>query len=148
MNIEQMPFIIQELYSIVSVLEASFKGRKFTPHGHLAGSIGEVLASYYYDLELLPCSTKTHAAKTKDNKFVKIKVTQGKSIGISSKPDYLIVIKILPDGSIEEIYNGSGYLAWHNTGKTQRNGQRSISINKLNKLMEDMPINLRIPRVK
>ncbi|AEB77510.1 hypothetical protein ADU80_10090 [Clostridium botulinum] len=147
-QIEQIPVLIQKLYSIVNELETSFKGRKFTLDGHLVGSIGEVLVSYYYDLELLPNSTKTHDAKTKDNKLVQIKATQGKSIGISSKPNYLIVIKILPDGSIEEIYNGSGNLAWSNVGKVQKNGQCNISVNKLKNLMSEVPETSRIPKIR
>lgn len=147
-NIEQIPSLIQELYSIVSKLELSYEGRKFTLDGHLVGSIGEVLVSYYYDLELLPASTEKHDARTKDHKLIQIKATQGSSVGLRSEPEYLIVIKILKDGSIEEVYNGPGINPWTRAGKMQKNGQRSISIAALKKLMDDVPQNMRIPRIR
>lgn len=147
-NIEQIPSLIQELYSIVNKLELSYKGRKFTLDGHLVGSVGEVLVSYYYDVELLPPSTEKHDAITKDGKLVQIKATQGSSVGLRSEPDYLIVIKILPDGNIEEVYNGPGITAWDRAGKMQKNGQRAISVGILKKLMYDVPQNMHIPKIR
>ena len=44
---------ISELLLIVNELEERFPGRKFTIDGHLFGSIGEVIAKYYYNIELL-----------------------------------------------------------------------------------------------
>jgi hypothetical protein len=44
------------MFKITSELEQKFEGRKFTLYGHLLGSTGEVLAKYYYGLELLPSS--------------------------------------------------------------------------------------------
>ena len=126
---------IKELYTIINELESSYPGRKFTIDGHLVGSIGEVIVAEHYDLSLLPNSTKTHDAISKEGKFVQIKVTQVKGISISSEPDYLIVIKLFSDGSWEEIYNGSGKKVWDNAGKMQKNGQRPISLAKLRRLM-------------
>lgn len=34
--------IIRELYKITAELEEKYPGRRFTPDGHLIGSIGEV----------------------------------------------------------------------------------------------------------
>lgn len=147
-NIEQVPSLIKELYSIVSKLESEYNGRKFTLDGHLVGSIGEVLVSHYYDVELLPPSTEKHDAITKDGKLVQIKATQGSSVGLRSEPDYLIVIKILPDGSIKEIYNGPGVNAWIRAGKMQKNGQRAIYLGTLEKLMDDVPKNMCIPKIR
>jgi hypothetical protein len=48
----EFPKLIQELYATVGRLENMFPGRHFTPDGHLIGSIGEALASYYYGVEL------------------------------------------------------------------------------------------------
>ena len=59
----------------------------------------------------------------------------------------LIVIKILSDGSWEEVYNGPGKFVWENSGKMQKNGQRSISINKLKGLMESVNDNDKIEEV-
>ena len=126
---------IKELYKITNELENTYPGRKFTIDGHLVGSIGEVIVAEHYGLALLPNSTKTHDAVTKDGKFVQIKATQVQGISISSEPDYLIAIKLFSDGSWEEAYNGPGKPVWNNAGKMQKNGQRPISLSKLKKLM-------------
>ena len=126
---------IKELYKITSELESSYPGRKFTIDGHLVGSIGEVIVAEHYGLDLLPNSTKTHDAYSKDEKFVQIKATQVKGVSISSEPDYIIVIKLFQDGTWEEIYNGPGKPVWDNAGKMQKNGQRPVSLSKLKSLM-------------
>ena len=138
---------IKELYKITNELENSYPGRKFTIDGHLVGSIGEVIVAEHYGLDLLPNSTKTHDARTKDGKMVQIKATQVKGIAISSEPDYLIVIRLLSDGSWEEIYNGPGKAAWDNAGKMQKNGQRPISLSKLRSLMGSEAINDKIAQI-
>ena len=43
---------VQELVHIVSELETAFPERHFTLDGHLVGSIGEVMAAYYYGIDL------------------------------------------------------------------------------------------------
>lgn len=135
-NIEQLPYLIQELYGIIHKLENHFPGRHFTPDGHLVGSIGEVLASHYYGLELFTASYEKHDGKTIDGKMVQVKATQGRSIVLSSEPDYLLVLKILSNGQCEEVYSGPGKLAWDNAGKMQKNGYRPILVSKLKRLME------------
>ena len=67
---------IRELYAITQELEQLYPGRKFTPDGHLVGSIGEVLVAEHYGLTLLPNSSETHDAVTNDGKLVQIKATQ------------------------------------------------------------------------
>lgn len=129
---------IKELYKITNELENEYPGRKFTPDGHLVGSIGEVIVAENYGLTLLPNSTKTHDAISMDGKYVQIKATKVKAISISSEPDYIIVIQILSDGSWVEIYNGPGKTVWDNAGKIQKNGQRPISIHNLKCLMENV----------
>jgi hypothetical protein len=129
---------IKELYSIVNELEESFPGRHFTPDGHLVGSIGEVLAAHYYGLELFSASTATHDARSASGKLVQIKATQGDSVGLRSEPEHLLVLKILKNGEVVEIFNGPGYIAWEAAGKMQRNGQRTLSVNKLIKLMSSI----------
>ena len=126
---------IKDLYKITTELERTYPGRKFTVDGHLVGSIGEVIVAEHYDLSLLPNSTKTHDAVSKEGKKVQIKATQVKGISISSEPEYVIVIRILPDGSWEEVYNGPGRPVWENAGKMQKNGQRPVSLSKLRSLM-------------
>ena len=67
---------IKQLYKITNELEQTYPGRKFTVDGHLVGSIGEVIVAEHYGLSLLPNSTKTHDAVSKEGKQVQIKATQ------------------------------------------------------------------------
>ena len=76
-------------------MEELFPGRPFTPDGHMVGSIGEVLAAEYFDLELLPSSFKGHDARDKQGRFVEIKATQGDAISLRSEPERLISYKII-----------------------------------------------------
>jgi len=145
--IDHVPQLISQLYEIVEDLEGLFPGRHFTLDGHLVGSIGEVFAEYYYEIRLSPASMETHDGVTSDGKHVQIKATQGERIGLRSRPDYLLVLKILPSGTCEEIYNGPGQLAWNNTGKLMKNGQRSISLTKLRELFRQIPIEFRLSRL-
>lgn len=129
---------IRQLYTIVKDLEHQFPGRHFTPDGHLVGSIGEVIAASNYDLELLPASYETYDAVTSEGMMVQIKATQINRVSLYSEPDYLIVLKILPDGSALELYNGPGKQVWDAAGEPQKNGQRSISVAKLKSLMNNV----------
>ena len=138
---------IKELYKITTELECTYPGRKFTVDGHLVGSIGEVIVAEHYGLSLLPNSTKIHDAVSKEGKMVQIKTTQVKGISISSEPDYVIVIRILSDGSWEEVYNGPGKLVWNSAGKMQKNGQRPISLSKLRSLMNAVEAKDMIARI-
>ncbi|MGY8870740.1 MAG: DUF6998 domain-containing protein [Pseudomonadales bacterium] len=145
-HIEQVPIKIRQIYAIVSELETMF-GRHFTPDGHMVGSIGEVLAAFYYDLELYTASAATHDAISKSGTEVQIKATQSTNIGIRSEPQHIIVLALHKNGSNTEIYNGPGSLVWKNAGKPQKNGQRSITVSKLKKLMGHVSENERLPRI-
>ena len=132
MDIEYLKKKLTELQCIVRDLETAFKNdnRKFTLDGHLLGSIGEMYSKLSYDIELYKPSTKGHDGKLKSNAEVQIKITQGKNIVLSSKPEHLIILSLKNDGEIEEIYNGSGDLVWNLTAaKTKR-----ISLTKIKTL--------------
>ena len=140
---------IRDLYAITEELEDMFPGSKFTPDGHMVGSIGEVLVADKYGLDLLDNSAKTHDAQTKDGKImVQIKTTQTSRIAITTKPQHLIVIRIFDTGEWEEIYNGPGDVPWQNAGNLQKNGQRSLSVTKLRKMMAEVAPGDRLPEVK
>lgn len=51
---------VHDLIQIVGDLEEAYPGRHFTLDGHLVGSLGEVLAEYYYGVELYTASTPKH----------------------------------------------------------------------------------------
>ena len=143
-ELDEIPILIGKLYEIVDRLQELFPGRKFTPDGHLVGSIGEVIAAHRYGLELLPGVAETHDATAPDGRLVQIKATQVTGISISSEPEHLLVLKLDRDGSASEVYNGPGPLAWEAAGKMQKNGQRRLSLSKLRKLMADVPTEQRL----
>ena len=148
-RIEQIPGLITQIYEIVAKLENLWPDRHFTPDGHLVGSIGEVLAAYHYGLKLLEPSSKVHDAVSKDSRKIKvqIKATQRKSVALRSKPEHLLVLLILKDGTNKEVYNGPGGLVWGNVGIRQKNGQCAITLSKLSKLFELVPESDRLKRV-
>ena len=135
---------IKALYAISRELEQLFPGRHYTPDGHMIGSIGEALAASWYGLELFEASAKTHDAKATDGRLVQIKATQIDRVALSSKPNWLLVLRIHPDGTFTEEYNGPGKLAWDHCGKMQKNGQRAISLAALRKLQEEIPVDQRL----
>ncbi len=144
-NRNKIPQLLNQLYRIVAELESLFPGRKFTLDGHLVGSLGEVIAAHDYNLVLLEPSAKTHDA-LKGSKQIQVKATQGKSVAMYGEPEHLLVLKLLKNGTAEEVYNGPGKPAWNNAGKLQKNGQRSISLSRLRVLMETVPESNRLRR--
>jgi hypothetical protein len=57
-----LPEPVAKIYEAVAELEARYPGRKFTPDGHLVGSIGEVIAAEALGLTLHPASYPGHDA--------------------------------------------------------------------------------------
>ncbi len=137
---------IRKIYEITRELEEMFPGRRFTPDGHMVGSIGEVIAAEEYGLELFEASHPVHDARTQDGKLVQIKATQGGRIAIGERPEYLIVLRINRDGGFEEVYNGPGDIAWELVGKRQKTGQSHVSLAKLRAAMAEIPECVRLPR--
>jgi len=146
-GIEAVPELVVRLYSVVSELENHFPGRKFTPDGHLVGSIGEVIAAHAYELDLYPASTEGHDAAAPDGRQIQIKGTQAKKVGIRSEPEHLLVIRIEQDGSFFEVYNGPGSTAWEQAGPKQSNGQRTITLHRLRNAMKSISPMQQIERV-
>lgn len=143
--VEHVPGLVGQLYELVAQLEAFFPGRRFTPDGHLVGSIGEVIAAYRYGLELLPHSAQGHDARSASGALVEIKATQGSSVALREQPNHLIVLHLSKLGEASEIYNGPGAPVWEAAGAMQRNGQRPISLSKLRRIMACVPEGSRLP---
>ena len=140
--------LVKQLYATVSDLEAMFPGRHFTPDGHMVGSLGECLVADAYKLDVKAASNKGHDAITECGLEVEIKATQSNSVAFRSQPQHTIIIKIMPDGTFEEVYNGPGVLVWDQfKGKRMpRNGQFQISLNKLRQLNQRVAQEDRVPR--
>ncbi len=145
---KKLQALVQQLYATVNELEEMFPGRHFTPDGHMVGSIGECLVADAYDLELMTASNKGYDALTKSGTQVEIKATQSNTAAFRSEPEHTIVIKILPSGEFEEIYNGPGNIVWEQfkDRKLPSNGQYQISFNKLKSLNQQVCISMRVKR--
>ena len=141
--------LVKRLYSTVNELEAMFPGRHFTPDGHMVGSLEECLVANAYALELMTASNKGYDAVSKSGLKVEIKATQSKSAAFRSEPEHTIVIKIEPDGTFKEIYNGPGSLVWEqfSGNPLPSNGQYQISLNKLFALNKNVAQSQRIPKI-
>lgn len=144
-RLHHVPELVRRLYSLVAELEELFPGRKFTPDGHLVGSIGEVIAAQRYDLSLLPASSETHDGSAADGRLVEVKTTQGDTVALRAEPQHLIVLHLSREGHATEVFNGPGSLVWSSCGKIQKNGQRPVSLPKLRKLMSQVPSGHRLP---
>lgn len=142
----QVKQLIQELYKITQTLESLYEGRHFTPDGHLVGSIGECLVADAYGLELMPASNKGYDAVDNEGRKIEIKATQASRVAFRHEPDFVIVIKILADGTFQEVYNGQGSLVWDQfkNKKLPSNGQYQISLSKLEELNQIVSENNRI----
>jgi len=139
---------IRALYAIVNDLETAYPGRRFTLDGHMIGSIGEVIATEAFDLNLLPNSTPEHDATACDGRLVQIKATQRDRIALSACPKHLLALRIDGNGSWYVVYNGPGKPAWERAGKIQKNGQRPISLAALKTLMFEIDSGDQLVRVK
>lgn len=137
---------IQKLISIVKELETDFPGRHFTLDGHLVGSIGEVMAAYYYGIELYAASAVAHDGEI-DGKKVQIKISQQDDIVINHEPEYLIVLYLRKNGDVFEVYNGPGEAPWNSASKRDSHNNRHMRVNKLMELDKQVSDEFRIAAV-
>lgn len=133
-ELEHLRSIVRDIYHAVAELEGLYPGRRFTPDGHMVGSLGEVVAAERYCLNLFEPSHPVHDAFDHQARLIQIKTTQSGRVGINEEPDYLIVLRMSKEGEFEEIYNGPGKLVWEAAGKPMKNGQRQISLSRLREL--------------
>jgi hypothetical protein len=114
---------------------SSLTGRPFTPDGHMIGSIGELYAQEYYGVGLYRPGHKGHDGVW-SGREVQIKATQRTSVDLKGPSDLLLVLRISPDGSYEEIYNGDGKRPWQSLAhrKISSMGEISISVRQLREL--------------
>lgn len=125
-----LPEPITRIYQAVADLEALYPRRKFTLDGHLAGSIGEVVAAAALGLTLYPMSRPGHDAYDV-NGDVQIKMTAGRSIAMYATCDRLVVLRVVSPEAAEIVYDGPGQPVWEGAGKMGKNGQRVVSVARL-----------------
>ncbi|WP_236627727.1 DUF2442 domain-containing protein [Caulobacter sp. B11] len=135
----RLPPPVAAIYEAVAELEKLYPGRKFTPDGHLVGSIGEVIAAKALGLELYPASYAGHDAKDATGRDVQIKLTGGKSVSLYATCDRLVVLRVVSPHLAEIVYDGFGAPAWESAGPLQKNGQRTISLAKLKRIVAAGP---------
>jgi hypothetical protein len=124
----KLPTPVADIYRSVAALEKLYPGRKFTPDGHLVGSIGEVIAAEHFGLTLHNMSKPGHDA---DGREVRIKLTAGNSVSMYADCERLILLRIVSPGEAEVVYDGPGAPAWAAAESMQKNGQRKISLTKI-----------------
>jgi Family of unknown function (DUF6998) len=125
-----LPEPVARIYKATADLEALYPDRKFTPDGHLVGSIGEVIAAETLGLTLYPMSRRGHDAYDA-NGAVQIKMTAGTSVAMYATCDRLVVLRVVSPEEAEIVYDGPGQPAWENAGKKGKNGQRRVSLSRL-----------------
>lgn len=133
----RLPEPVAAIYRAVAELSDAYPGRKFTPDGHLVGSIGEVIVAAEFGLELHKSSHPGHDAKDAQGRDVQIKMTAGLSISMYADCDRLIVLRIASPEWAEVIYDGDGAPVWQAAGKLQKNGQRTVRLSTLRRLQVD-----------
>ena len=97
-------------------------------------SIGEVVAQEMFGFELLPMSARAHDAHCKTRGAVQVKITGGKSVAMRHSCNHLVVLKVLSPEETEVVYDGPGAPAWDAAGSMKSNGQRTISLRKLQEI--------------
>ena len=127
-----LPSPVARIYQAVAELEKSYPGRKFTPEGHLVGSIGEVIAAEALGLTLHPASHPGHDAFD-GNGDVQIKMTgqTGRRVALYATCVRLVVLKVVSPHDAEIVYDGPGEPAWSAAGVMGKKGQRVISLSRL-----------------
>ena len=153
MNAAKLQSLIPELYTVVHKLEAAAPGRKFTPDGHMVGSIGEVVAAARFGLTLNTASTEGFDATAPDGTKVEVKTTQQERgyFALKStcwKDVHLLALKINPaDGSVRVVFNGPYDLIWENCGPVQKWNGRTITVARAEKLQQLVPADHRLKEI-
>lgn len=125
-----LPAPVAAIYRAVAELEQLYPGRRFTPDGHLVGSIGEVVAAEALNLTLHPASYPGHDAFDAQGD-VQIKATGGKVVALYATCARLVVLRIVSPEAADIVYDGPGEPAWAAAGKPGKNGQRTIRLTRL-----------------
>lgn len=128
-----LPPQVSDIYAAVAELERLYPGRKFTPDGHMVGSIGEVVAAEALNLTLLTASYPGHDAHDGTN-YVQIKMTGGVVVAMYATCERLVVLRVVSPAEAEIVYDGPGQPAWDAAGKKGKNGQRVISLLALSRI--------------
>ena len=128
-----LPGPVSRIYKAVAELEQRYPERRFTPDGHLVGSIGEVIAAEALGLQLHPMSHRGHDAFDARGD-VQIKMTGGNSVAMYATCERLVVLRVVSPEEAEIVYDGPGAPAWEQAGRMGKNGQRVIPLSRLRRI--------------
>jgi len=141
---------VRGLIQIVNQLHCAYPTKGFTLDGCLVGDLGEVLVEAVHDIKLYEGLQRHYDGRTSDSREVQIKTTMQNSLTFPCNhvPDYYLGIKINPDGTFAEIFNGPGSVASEavKNRKPTTGNLYSIRINTLKKLNEKVHLENRIPK--
>lgn len=145
---EKVTFLAEkfkEITAITSEIEEVFPEKSFKLDGIIVGNIVEVMTAHAYGMTLYRQSEKTHDGEV-DGKKIQIKGTQGNDyISIKEEPEYLLVEYLdKKTGTIQEIYNGPGSIAWQAASYSQSLNHYMMRINRLLELDKTVPDDQRI----
>jgi len=145
---EKVTFLAEkfkEITAITSEIEEVFPEKSFKLDGIIVGNIVEVMTAHAYGMTLYRQSEKTHDGEV-DGKKIQIKGTQGNDyISIKEEPEYLLVEYLdKKTGTIQEIYNGPGSIAWQAASYSQSVNHYMMRINRLLELDKTVPDDQRI----
>lgn len=129
-----LPAAVTRIYEATRELESIYPSRKFTPDGHLVGSIGEVIAAKALGLTLSPMSRAGHDARDREGRDVQIKMTAGSSVAMYDTSERLVVLRVVSPQEAEIVYDGPGKPAWDAARPMAKNGQRVVSLAKLRRI--------------
>jgi hypothetical protein len=128
-----LPGPVSRIYKAVAELEQRYPERRFTPDGHLVGSIGEVIAAEALGLQLHPMSHRGHDAFDARGD-VQIKMTAGNKVAMYATCERLVVLRVVSPEEAEIVYDGPGAPAWEQAGRMGKNGQRVIPLSRLRRI--------------
>jgi len=120
--------------------------RNFTPDGRMVGDIGEVIAGFFYGVELHKNGHRNWDG-TYESRSVQIKVTGGIDTYLKEPPEegfldgLLMVFEINREsGEYKIVYNGDIKRVWNalNNLKIDKTGAKMISLDRLRKLQESV----------
>jgi hypothetical protein len=138
-----IPDAVQQMLQIIERLCKTYPHKRFTLDGRLVGDIGEILVEEAYDLKLFEDLRKHHDAECSDGRLVQIKATMKDQLTFPADhiPNYYLGVKVSPDGTFTEVFNGPGAIAWQavkNRGPV-KNNLHGISVSALSKLQGSVP---------
>jgi hypothetical protein len=139
---------LSQIFTGISSLQKEYPNRRFTIDGRLVGDIGEIVAALEFDIELDAISQPLHDGTTSDGRRVQVKATFQDHLTFTKTPDFLLGLKLSPDGSYEVIFNGPGIVIFDAFAHRKSISEKLLrfSNKRLLELSQNVPNALRIPR--